>query len=239
MSIDWKQTQGNLTNAGYPVGAIDGVAGPVTYAMLLGFTVHRQPDATIRMIAAQMPETMQKSGISNTAPRLAEFIAQTANETGGYTTFSENLHYSARRIMQVWPSRFPTLASALPYAWDPSDPDREDIALADRVYGDRMGNQLNGTVDNDGWDDRGGGLIQHTGKVEYEALRTRLGFTPDDIHTNLTKMVIAAADFWTRANVNSFVDRGDFRGARRVTNGGAIGLENVATIRARVLSVVR
>lgn len=237
-SINWKQTQLALAKAGYNPGPADGLPGRMTYAALFGYMAGRQPDATLRALGASAASAFSKYGVDGSPSRLAEFMAQTSHETGGYTRFEENMHYSAKRLTQVWPSRFPTVASALPYAWDPSDPDREDIALANKVYGGRMGNEKNGTNDNDGWDHRGGGLIQHTGFQEYEALRKRLGYTAEDVHTDLTKMVVAACDFWQRANVNGAVDAGDFRLARRRTNGGYIGLDDVAARRARCLRVV-
>ncbi|MCY1745057.1 hypothetical protein [Ensifer sp. SL37] len=46
---------------------------------------------------------------------------------------TENLYYSAERLTQVWPSRFPTIASAKPFARNPRK-------LANKVYGGRMGN---------------------------------------------------------------------------------------------------
>lgn len=209
-----------------------------TFEHLLSVAAGRPVDDTMRNIAAGLTKYAASYGITQTKNRLAEFIAQTANETGGYRLFQENMRYSAKRIMQVWPNRFPTLASALPYAWDPSDPDREDIALANKTYGGRMGNEANGTDDNDGWDHRGGGLIQHTGAAEYAIIEQRLGLTPDQVRDGGENSVHAALDFWQRANVNEAVDRGDFREARRRTNGGYIGLQEVANIRSKVLGAM-
>lgn len=236
--MDWKRTQQNLAAAGYSPGAVDGLPGRMTYTAIFAHTARRAPDAVLRSIGAQAAVSLPKYGISDSPARFAEFLAQTSHETGGFTVFEENMKYSAKRLTQVWPGRFPTIASALPFAWDPSDPDREDIALANRTYGGRMGNELDGTDDNDGWDNRGGGLLQHTGAGEYEKLRSRLGITPEQVHTDFAKMVEAACDYWTRKNVNSFVDRGDFRGARKAVNGGFIGLDDVAARRARALTVL-
>ncbi len=237
MGINWTRAQQRLTAAGYPTGPADGIPGKTTYGALLGYVAQRQPDAAMRAIALEMPRQLPRFGISDTAPRLAEFLAETCNETGGYRVFEENLRYSAKRLMAVWPSRFKTLAVAQAYAWDPSDPDREDIALANLVYGARMGNQLNGTDDNDGWDHRGSGLLQHTGAAEYAALKQRLGYDPDDVR-DPGKSVLAACDYWQRGNLNSFCDRGDFRGLRRAVNGGYIGVDEVAVRRARALQVL-
>ncbi|ANK72792.1 hypothetical protein FA04_09225 [Ensifer adhaerens] len=88
---------------------------------------------------------------------LAAILAEVHHETGGtMRPVEENLNYSARRLMQVWPARFPTLASAEPYAGNPRK-------LANRVYGGRLGN----VEDDDGWVFRGRGLAQITGRANY------------------------------------------------------------------------
>lgn len=74
----------------------------------------------------------------------------------------ENMNYTASRIMQVWPSRFPTIASAMPYAHNPEK-------LGNKVYGGRLGNEVNGTSDSDGYNYRGRGIgAQFTGLEQYK-----------------------------------------------------------------------
>ena len=88
---------------------------------------------------------------------LAAILAEAHHETGCiWPPVSENLNYSAKRLTEVWPSRFPTLAAAAPYANNPRK-------LANKVYGGRLGN----TGDEDGWLYRGRGLAQITGKANY------------------------------------------------------------------------
>ena len=67
--------------------------------------------------------------------------------------------------MEVWPSVFPTLASALPYAINPK-------VLANRVYGGRFGNR-SGT--DDGYNFRGRGLIQLTFRDWYARIGIETG----------------------------------------------------------------
>ncbi|MDZ7892337.1 MAG: glycoside hydrolase family 19 protein [Rhodoferax sp.] len=93
-----------------------------------------------------------------------DFLGQVLHESAGLTRFTENLNYSAERLCQVWPSRFPTIADARPYANNPE-------ALANRVYGGRMGNTESG----DGWRYRGRGPIQLTGKDNYAAVSELIG----------------------------------------------------------------
>ncbi|ANK73723.1 hypothetical protein FA04_14505 [Ensifer adhaerens] len=88
---------------------------------------------------------------------LAAILAEAYHETGGaMQPVEENLNYSAQRMTQVWPNRFPTVASAKPYANNPR-------RLANKVYGGRLGND----GPDDGWTYRGRGLAQITGKTNY------------------------------------------------------------------------
>lgn len=96
---------------------------------------------------------------------LAYCFATTHHETGAaMVPRVENLNYtSAARIRQVWPSRFLTNSSAEPYVRNPQ-------ALANRVYGGRLGN----TQPNDGWDFRGMGDVQATGRDNARRATGRL-----------------------------------------------------------------
>lgn len=100
-----------------------------------------------------------------------------------------------------------------------------------------MGNQDNGTDDDDGWDHRGRGMLQHTGAAEYATLKSRLGLEPDDV-ADPAKSVLAACDFMQRAKTMQFVDKGDYPGARRSVNGGLIGVDEVGVRRNRSLKVL-
>lgn len=224
-AINWKSAQSKLGVTA------DGMPGPVTYASLFAFTAGRKVDDTLRAIGREAATVLPHYGISASAERLAEFLAQTCHESAGYTRFSENMNYSAKRITQVWPSRFPTLALAQPYANNPR-------ALANKVYGGRMGNEANGTADDDGWNNRGGGMLQHTGFAEYALLRSRLGYSSDDVR-DPAKSVKAAADFMVRAGTLKFVDNGNYTGARKSVNSGVLGLSEIAAIRNKVLAVLR
>lgn len=94
-------------------------------------------------------------------------LATAFHETGGVMAPNiENLNYStASRIMEVWPSRFPSIASAQPFV-------RNAKGLANQVYNGRMGNRP-GT--NDGWDHRGRGQAHLTGREMYAKLDAELG----------------------------------------------------------------
>lgn len=90
---------------------------------------------------------------------LAYMLATVFHETNAkMQPVVENLNYTtAARIREVWPSRFPTLVSAQPFV-------KNAKALANKVYNGQMGNREGS---NDGWDYRGRGLPQLTGRNMY------------------------------------------------------------------------
>ncbi|WP_179504341.1 MULTISPECIES: peptidoglycan-binding protein [unclassified Sphingomonas] len=230
--IDIRTTQTRLKAAGYDPGPVDGDWGAKTCTALLAHQAQRQPDDALRALGVALAPELLAAGIVDTPQRLAELLGQTGNETGGYTKFAEDMRYSSAGMMRIWKQRFPTVESTLPYLGKPR-------ALANYVYGSRMGNQANGTTDDDGWDHRGGGLIQHTGAAEYKLLADRLGVTSAQIHGgDPVPMARALCDYWGRVKANGYCDRGDFVGLRRRVNGGLVGLEEVARRRARSLGVI-
>jgi putative chitinase len=96
---------------------------------------------------------------------LAHVMAQISHECGAGHDVVESLNYSAQRMTEVWPKRFPTIAAAAPYA-------HNEVALGNKTYGGRMGNRA-GT--NDGYDYRGRGGAQTTGRNGYAALAKETG----------------------------------------------------------------
>lgn len=95
---------------------------------------------------------------------VAMLLAQVGHESADLTRLEERLYYTAKRMTQVWPSRYPSLSAAKPYARNPE-------ALANHTYGGRMGNAQPG----DGWKYRGRGPIQITGRNNYTALENATG----------------------------------------------------------------
>lgn len=109
----------------------------------------------------------------NTKRGIAHFLAQLGHETGYLARLTENLMYSTpERLMKVWPKRFPTVASAMPYVRNPEK-------LANFVYAGRMGNGV--PESGDGWRYRGAGGFQITGKTNQLVCAQHFGITPAKI----------------------------------------------------------
>lgn len=172
-----------------------------------------------------------KWGLSDKA-NLAHFLAQCAVETQGYTKFIENMNYSAHRIAEVWPSRFPSVAAAAPYAGQPE-------ALANKVYANRMGN--GSPASGDGWRHRGSGLLHHTGAAEYRRVKLRTGVDPDDLRNGASvgALIAAAGSYWQDRLIPKLVATGDVEKVTRGVNGGVNGLKDRRIYTARFQAAIQ
>lgn len=154
----------------------------------------------------------------NTPLRQAAFLGQLAHESALFSRVEEDLHYSAKRLTQVFPSRFPDLSAAASFAHNP-------VALANRVYGGRMGN----TAPGDGYKYRGRGLIQLTGYDNYkaygEASCTAVLAYPDLV-TEPRYSADSAGWFWHSRDLNRIADSEDGALLTRRINGGLTGLSD-------------
>lgn len=160
-----------------------------------------------------------------TSLRVSHFFAQIATETGGLRAIEENLNYSAKRLMQVWPNRFPTLAIAQRYANNPQ-------ALANKTYGGRLGNGPEKS--NDGWTYRGSGFLQTTGKDNFT--KAGYGKNPDALREPGPGF-LAALTYWKSINGNAYADKDDLTGLRKAINGGNNGLSEARNYLAKAKTV--
>jgi putative chitinase len=150
--------------------------------------------------------------------RIASFIAQCSHESGHFEKLVENLNYGAKGLVMTWPKRFTSPELANKYA-------RQPEMIANYVYANRLGNgdELSG----DGWKYRGRGLIQLTGKYNYQKFADAVGMDLEQVTRYLeTKQGAAEAAclFWKNNKLNSYADVGDIKGMTKVINGGYIGL---------------
>lgn len=169
-------------------------------------------------LAALDPETPALA----TARRAAHLIGQCAHESLGFTRAVESLHYTTpERMMAVWPRRFPTHRDAAPFVADPE-------ALANRVYGGRMGN----TAPGDGFRYRGRGWLQLTGRANYRRFGARIGLeleaAPDLAAKAEAAWRIAAHYLASRRRMRrtalEWADADNAEMVTRIVNGGVHGL---------------
>jgi putative chitinase len=162
----------------------------------------------------------------NTPLRQAHFLAQVGHESGGFNFTKENLNYSADALLKVFPKYF-NADSAASHARNPQ-------MIANRVYANRMGN--GDVVSNDGYNYRGRGLIQLTGKTNYTAFSKSVGL-------DLTKVVpyletpegaaMSAGWFWDTNKLNAKADTDNIQSVTKTINGGTHGIDDRMAILAR------
>jgi putative chitinase len=174
------------------------------------------PDAVI----AQIPDTAAKFQI-NTPLRLAHFLAQCGHESGGFRLTKENLNYSAKGLMGIFKKYFPTESVANAYA-------RQPAKIANKVYGNRMGNGPESS--GEGAKFCGRGYIQLTGKENYTAFGKSINedicSDPDKVASSYA--LLSAAWFFSKNGLHKMADEGaSDQVVTKITkrvNGGTIGL---------------
>ena len=169
----------------------------------------------------------------NTVDRASSFIGQTAWESGGFKSLSENLNYSAKRLRQVWPRRFRSTSEAQRYARNPEK-------IANKVYSNRMGNGSERS--GDGWKFRGRGLIQLTGQENNQKFANAMQMDINDALQYLTTYagaVDGACWYWKSRGLNRYADKGDWRTMTKRINGGTHGYKERVSLIERARSVLR
>lgn len=157
----------------------------------------------------------------NTVNRVAGFIAQCSHESVGFTVLHENLNYSADGLNKIFPKYFVKAGrDAAAYA-------RQPEKIANIVYAGRMGN--GDTASGDGWRYRGRGVIQLTGKDNYnnfgKSIHLTAAETSDYLETKRGALE-SACWFWKTNGLNAIADSQDIVAMTKKINGGTIGLED-------------
>lgn len=180
-------------------------------------------------IAKALEDCCVRYGITTTLQK-AHFLGQMAQESEGYTKVVENMKYSAKRMAEVWPGRYATDATKrLPIKQRLPNPKAValakagDVAIANDVYGGRMGN----FKPNDGWDFRGQAYKMITGRDNVTAYShdtygdDRVVKDPT-ILQRLPDSVYSGGWFWKRNNIGPHADKNDSLSVGRLINIGTL-----------------
>lgn len=149
---------------------------------------------------------------------VAHMMAQFSEECGAGLEMEENMNYSAEGLRRTFPTHF-TGSMAVHYAHNPR-------LIADVAYGGRMGNHP--PPSDDGWNYRGRGLSQVTGKEGYTKLAAKTGL---DLLSH--PEFLSDPDYTLECGVADYIicgclphaERDDLVGETRALNGGLNGLD--------------
>lgn len=163
-------------------------------------------------------EWLPKYGIT-TKNRIACFMGQCSHESVDFTRLEENLNYSAQGLRKIFPKYFPTEQHALKYS-------RKPEMIANKVYANRMGNL--GEPSGDGWRYRGSGILQITGKNNYNKFSLECDKTLAETVVYIrTKegALHSALWYWKVNGLNNYCDKLDYVTLTKRINGGLIGID--------------
>ena len=168
-------------------------------------------------------------------PELCAFMGQVLWESGKLTTLSENLNYSSTALVGVFGAHRITQEQASEFGRTSEHP-CDQQSVANIVYGGAWGEKnLGNTEPTDGWDFRGSGLIQITGRANFQAAMDDTGVdfiaNPVLLRQPGVEAVQAALGFWRRVVKDKWSDA---TALRRAVNGGLNGLDQAIAETATV-----
>ena len=137
----------------------------------------------------------------NTVERISHFLAQVNYESGYMNYIVENLNYSSKQLLKVFPKYFKTIDEAKEFEY-------KGEKIANKVYANRMGNSSEAS--GDGWKYRGRGLIQLTGKNNYLKFSkwyndSKIFVDSPDLLLQPQFAVLSAFFYWDIKNLNSYI----------------------------------
>jgi putative chitinase len=164
----------------------------------------------------------------NTPRRIAHFLAQVHEESGGYIKFNESLNYTPQGLIKTFGTNQISVAQANLYGRTTKQKANQE-AIANIVYGGNWGKvNLGNTQLGDGWRFRGRGLIQLTGRANYQAYKD---YSAHDVIANpdLASRPDIAIDiagwFWSvRFKLNPIADKNNINSITKKINGGLTNL---------------
>lgn len=186
---------------------------------LIPFDVYKKifPNGDNR-IPALLNSTLPEHNIT-TLNRVSSFLAQCGHESAEFRLFEEGLNYSAEALMRIWPRHFNwSLANQVA---------RNPEAIANIAYANRMGNGPPSS--GEGWKFRGRGVIQLTGKENYQSFARWKKISLDEAIGYVKTLqggVDAALWFWKTRNLNASADREDLKAQTKTINGGDHGIDH-------------
>ena len=146
----------------------------------------------------------------------AMFLAQTTHESNNYKRLEESFNYKPKRLFEVFRKRVGTLENAKKLCNEGAK------AIADFVYGGRLGN-----AKDEGYKYRGRGIIQLTGKNNYEYYGKKINIDLVN-NPNLAKEPDTAIEiallFWKEKECGLYAKIGDVKTVTKLINGGYNGL---------------
>lgn len=164
---------------------------------------------------------------------LAHWLGQMFVESAGFAVMTESLNYSVEGLLKTFGRRRISHADCERFGRTKTRV-ADQMAIANIVYGGEWGrSNLGNTQCEDGWEMRGCGFKQITGRANIE----RSGYSAEQLRTDVNKSALAAADFFVTHGCLAQANQDDVTGVTLKVNGGKNGLAQriAATAKAKKL----
>jgi putative chitinase len=181
--------------------------------ILIKFYPNSKKDYIRAITSTRGLELLKQHDVLDSPFRLCHFLAQCAQETGGFRITHESGNYSAKRLLEIFPKYFNKTTSN-DYVGRPE-------SILSRAYANRLGN--GDEASGDGWRYRGRGFLQETGRENYQRRSQAAGVdlvANPDLAANPEISLKIALDRWSRSKLNSFADEGPTPDAIRAVSRG-------------------
>ncbi len=224
----------------------DGIVGDKTWAKMfevitkveqpikevVGLNIHKLKGVIPDEVILQIPDTAKKFNIT-TNLRLAHFLSQCSHESGGFKSIRENLNYSEELLLKTFKSDFDVNKDKVISEIESRRAKliaRKPEEIGNFVYANQNGN--GNEASGDGWNFRGRGYIQLTGRSNYKKFSDFIG---EDCISNpdlvATKYPLASAAFFFNNNklwdiCDGGSDEEDVKKLTKRVNGGLNGIED-------------
>jgi putative chitinase len=195
----------------------------LTKEQLLKITNNKIKSDKIDLYLPHLNKYMTQYGI-DTNLRVCAFLAQILHESGLFNNKVENLNYSADGLINTFKHDFDTNKDKVISIEEKKKAEslaRKPEQIANFVYANQNGNGSESTGDGNKY--KGRGLIQITGKYNYDLLSKDFGvdlLLKPELLESPEYAVRSACWFWKKNKLNISADKGDLKANTKTINGG-------------------
>jgi putative chitinase len=217
---------------------MSGTKGQVTASLLRSLGVEA---AAAERWAPIIATALAKHAIGGIRP-VAAFLANAVHETGHLARLEENLNYRAEVLVPKFGAARIDAATALKIGRVDGKQKANQEAIANAIYGGAWGlKNLGNAEPGDGWKYRGRGLLQLTGKANYQRLSKAISRPIEELLVELLQpgpAADSAAHFFAVTGCIPLAEAGKLDAVRITINGGTNGIEEVRGLHATALDAL-
>jgi putative chitinase len=199
------------------------------------------PEAKAKLLSDLFNQICPKYGI-DTNDIFHEFIANVAHESGEFEVMTESLNYKVEALKNKFGRHRISIADCEKLGRIDGVQKAQQIKIGNTIYGGKWGlKELGNTLPTDGFDLRGGGYMQITGRHNYQKFtdwynklnNTKYTLQEIAVLIRTNELVSIHAACWLFAIEKKLIDEADadlITATRKSINGGVNGLEDTKRI---------